>query len=92
MKMRFFFSPFVFVFELIAFVIQAAFVYALVLIVSVAILWYGISTIPTTEYVYINEVVETVTELPGLVCERFDGCRLMWDKYGTEYCPTCVNK
>ena len=90
--MRFFFSPFVFVFELIAFVIQAAFVYGLALIAAIALLWYGISTMPTIEYVYINEVVETVTELPGLVCERFDGCRLMWDKYGTEYCPTCVNK
>ena len=90
--MRFFFSPFVFVFELIAFVIQAAFVYGLVLVVAVALLWYGISTIPTTEYVYINEVVETVKEVPGLVCERLDGCRVMWDKFGTEYCPTCVNK
>ncbi|SVD46731.1 uncharacterized protein METZ01_LOCUS399585, partial [marine metagenome] len=39
-----------------------------------------------------NEVVETVKEVPGLVCERLDGCRVMWDKFGTEYCPTCVNK
>ena len=90
--MRFFFSPFVFVFELIAFVIQAAFVYALVLIVSVAILWYGISTIPTTEYVYINEVVETVKEVPGLVCNQISGCRIWWDKNGVEFCPSCTNK
>ena len=77
---------------MIGFLISAAFVYGLALIAAIALLWYGISTMPTIEYVYINEVVETVTELPGLVCERFDGCRLMWDKYGTEYCPTCVNK
>ena len=92
MKMRFFLSPFVFVFELIGFLISAAFVYGLALIAAIAFIAYGISSFPATEYVYINEVVETVTELPGLVCERFDGCRLMWDKYGTEYCPTCVNK
>tara|TARA_Y100001949_G_scaffold24424_1_gene17704 strand:+ start:123 stop:452 length:330 start_codon:yes stop_codon:yes gene_type:complete len=90
--MRFFLSPFIFIFELIGFLLSAAFVYGLALIVGVMILWYGISKLESDKMVYINEVVETVTELPGLVCERFDGCRLMWDKYGTEYCPTCVNK
>ena len=90
--MSFFLSPFIFVFELIGFLISAVFVYGLALIAAITFLWYGISTMPsaTTEYVYINEVVETVKEMPGLVCERVDGCRLLLDKYGVEYCPTCV--
>ncbi len=98
--MSFFLSPFIFVFELIGFLISAAFVYGLAFIIAMTVIAYGISTMPNTEYVYITEtvvpvvetVVETVKEVPGLVCERLDGCRVMWDKFGTEYCPTCVNK
>ena len=90
--MSFFLSPFIFVFELIGFLISAAFVYGLTLIAAITILWYGISTMPsaTTEYVYINEVVETVKEMPGLVCNQISGCRIWWDKNGVEFCPTCV--
>ena len=68
--------------------------YGLTLIAAITILWYGISTMPsaTTEYVYINEVVETVKEMPGLICNQISGCRVWWDKNGVEYCPTCVNK
>ena len=91
--MSFFLSPFIFVFELIGFLISAAFVYGLAFIIAMTVIAYGISTMPNTEYVYITEtvvpVVETVVET---VCERIDGCRIMWDKYGAEYCPTCVNK
>ena len=39
--MSFFLSPFKFVFELIGFLISAAFVYGLLLIASVTIIWYG---------------------------------------------------
>ena len=90
--MSFFLSPFIFVFELIGFLISAAFVYGLTLIAAITILWYGISTMPsaTTEYVYINEVVETVKEMPELVCNQISGCRIWWDKNGVEFCPTCV--
>ena len=103
--MSFFLSPFIFVFELIGFLISAAFVYGLALIVGVTILWYGISTIPKTETEYIETVitetkyvpvvetvVETVKEVPGLVCNRISGCRVWWDENGVEFCPTCVNK
>ena len=90
--MSFFLSPFIFVFELIGFLISAVFVYGLTLIAAITILWYGISTMPsaTTEYVYINEVVETVKEMPELVCNQISGCRIWWDKNGVEFCPTCV--
>ena len=99
----FFLSPITFVLELIGFLISAAFVYSLAFIAAMTLIAYGISTYPNTEYVYITEVVqsvapvvenvvETIKEVPGLVCERIDGCRVMWDKYGIEYCPTCLNK
>ena len=52
--MSFFLAPITFVFELIGFLISAAFVYGLALIVAVSILWYGISTIPKTETEYID--------------------------------------
>ena len=93
--MSFFLSPFIFVFELIGFLISAAFVYGLALIAAITFLWYGISTMPKTEteYVYITEtVVETIKEVPGLVCNRISGCRVWWDENGVEFCPTCVNK
>ncbi len=100
--MRFFLSPFVFVFELIGFLISAAFVYGLALIVGVAILWYGISTIPKTETEYIETVVtetvyvpveETVERIPELTCIKLSGCKINADaKTEEEYCPTCVMK
>ena len=59
--MSFFLSPIKFVFELIGFLISAAFVYGLALIVAITIIWYGISTMPKTEYIHTTEtVVETV--------------------------------
>ena len=54
--MSFFLSPFLFVFELIGFLISAAFVYGLALIAAVTFIAYGISTTgkPKT-------IIETVT-------------------------------
>ena len=90
--MSFFLSPFTFVYGLIAFVIQAVFVYGLVLIAAFSMLAWVIISNPQPQVEYVQTPVETVEEVTGLVCERIDGCRIMWDKYGTEYCPTCVNK
>ena len=100
--MGFFLSPFRFLFELIGFLISAAFVYGLALIVAITIIWYGISTMKEPEI-----IVETVTVVekhevtkfieiekePTLICERVAGCEVFpnatTDK---EYCPTCVVK
>ena len=93
--MSFFLSPFIFVFELIGFLISAAFVYGLAFITAMTVIAYGISTMPKTEteYVYITEtVVETIKEVPGLVCNRISGCRVWWDENGVEFCPSCSNK
>ncbi len=102
--MKFFFSPFIFIYELIAFLVQAVFVYGLALIAVAAFIAYAITTlepryetivkteiVPIVETVYVP-IIEKVEEVTGLVCERFDGCRVEWDKFGTEFCPTCVNK
>ena len=98
--MSFFLSPFKFIFELIGFLISAAFVYGLVLIVAVTIIWYGISTIkePETiiEYVTVvekHEVTKFVEKGPELICTRITGCELFPNaKTEEEYCPTCVVK
>ena len=96
--MSFFLSPFIFVFELIGFLISAVFVYGLALIVAITILWYGISTMPTTEIKYVETVItETkfvpveVSKTPELICKRLSGCEIVSDaKTEEEYCPTCV--
>ena len=44
--MSFFLSPIKFVFELIGFLLSAAFVYGLALIVAITFIFYGMSTIP----------------------------------------------
>ena len=98
--MGFFLSPIRFVFELIGFLISAAFVYGLVLIVAVTIIWYGISTmkepetiIETVTVVEMHEVTRFLEKEPTLTCERIAGCEVFpnatTDK---EYCPTCVIK
>ena len=98
--MGFFISPFKFVFELIGFLISAAFVYGLALIVAVTIIWYGISTmkepetiIETVTVVEKHEVTRFLEKEPTLTCERIAGCEVFpnatTDK---EYCPTCVIK
>ena len=98
--MSFFLSPIIFVFELIGFLISAAFVYGLALIASVTFLVYMIADMKTGETIveYVNTtktVVETVevevTKTPELVCKRLSGCEIVSDaKTEEEYCPTCV--
>ena len=98
--MSFFLSPIIFVFELIGFLISAAFVYGLAFIVAITIIWYGITTMPKTEYIHTTEtvtVVETVevevSKIPELTCTRVEGCATFSDaKTEEEYCPTCVMK
>ena len=94
--MSFFLSPIKFVFELIGFLISAAFVYGLAFIVAITIIWYGITTMPKTEYIHTTEtVVETVevevSKTLELTCTRVEGCATFSDaKTEEEYCPTCV--
>ena len=93
--MSFFLSPIKFVFELIGFLISAAFVYGLVLIVAVSILWYGIVELKSKERIveYVNVIEETVERVPELVCIKLSGCKIFDDaKTEEEYCPTCVMK
>ena len=99
--MGFFLSPIRFVFELIGFLISAAFVYGLALIVAFAIIAYGISTMPketetiveTVTVVEKHEVTKFVEKGPELICTRITGCELFPNaKTEEEYCPTCVMK
>ena len=98
--MSFFLSPFKFVFELIGFLLSAAFVYGLALIVAITIIWYGITTMPKTEtiveyvtVVEMHEVTKFVEKGPELTCTRLSGCKTFPNaKTEEEYCPTCVMK
>ncbi len=87
--MSFFLSPIKFVLELIGFLISAAFVYGLALIVAISILWYGIAELKSRETIikYIPVAVENVVES---TCNRIDGCRIWWDETGKEICPECT--
>ena len=98
--MSFFLSPFKFIFELIGFLISAAFVYGLALIAAVTFIAYGISTmkepeviVETVTVVEKHEVTRFLEKGPELICERIAGCEVFpnatTDK---EYCPTCVIK
>ena len=96
----FFLSPIRFVFELIGFLISAAFVYGLALIVAISILWYGIAELKSretiVEYVSVvekHEVTKFVEKGPELVCMKISGCKIVHDaKTEEEYCPSCVMK
>ena len=98
--MSFFLSPFLFVFELIGFLISAAFVYGLALIAAVTFIAYGISTtgkpktiIETVTVVEMHEVTKFVEKGPELTCIKLSGCKINIDaKTEEEYCPTCVMK
>ena len=98
--MSFFLSPFIFVFQLIAFLIQAAVLYGLALIAVFGLIAYGISTMPKTEYIHTTEtvtIVETVevevSKTPELTCIKLSGCKINVDaKTEEEYCPSCVMK
>ena len=92
--MSFFLSPFRFLFELIAFVIQAAFVYGLLLIVAIGLIGYGISSIdtsPAVEYVEVEkEVIKYLEKSPDWECFRIEGCAVYPEaKNSRDYCPTC---
>jgi len=100
--MSFFLSPFKFIFELIGFLISAAFIYGLALIAAVTFIVYGISTTgkPKTETIFetitvveTEEVIKYVEKEPTLICERITGCELFPNAVtDEEYCPTCVVK
>ena len=98
--MRFFFSPFVFILELVAFVIQAAFVYGLVLIAGILFIVHmindGKSRNTVIEYVTVvemHEVTKFVEKGPELTCTRLSGCKTFPNaKTEEEYCPSCVMK
>ena len=99
--MGFFLSPIKFVFELIGFLISAAFVYGLALIAAVTIIWYGISTlhketetiVETVTVVEKHEVTRFLEKEPTLTCERIAGCEVFPNAVtDEEYCPTCVVK
>ena len=98
--MSFFLSPFRFLFELIAFAIQAAFVYGLLLIVSFTIIWYGISTmkepeviVETVTVIERHEVTRFLEKTPSLTCDRIAGCEVFPNATTEkEYCPTCIVK
>ena len=100
--MRFFFSPFTFILELVAFVIQAAFVYGLVLLAGIMFIVYMINDAKsrntvieyvTTTVVEMHEVTRFVEKGPELVCMKISGCKIVHEaKTEEEYCPSCVMK
>ncbi len=99
--MSFFLSPIKFVLELIGFLISAAFVYGLALIVTIAFIAYAITTlepqyetvVKTVTVVEMHEVTKFVEKGPELVCMKISGCKIVHDaKTEEEYCPTCVMK
>ena len=98
--MSFFLSPFRFLFELIGFLLSAAFIYGLALIAAVTIIWYGISTMPQIEPEVIIEYKDRIVKEfvpvikpPSLTCERLSGCKVFPNaETEKEYCPTCIVK
>ena len=97
--MGFFLSPIKFVFELIGFLISAAFVYGLALIIGGILIWNTIESMPqetiveTVTIIEKHEVTRFLEKEPTLTCERISGCEVFpnatTDK---EYCPTCIIK
>ena len=94
--MSFFLSPIKFVFELIGFLLSAAFVYGLALIAAITLIFYGISTSPhkKSEIIVVETVIEkTVEKKSELTCDRIAGCEVFPNAITEkEYCPTCVVK
>ena len=99
--MSFFLSPIKFVLELIGFLISAAFVYGLALLVTIAFIAYAITTLEpqyetvvnTVTIVEKHEVIKFAEKEPELVCMKLSGCKIVHDaKTEEEYCPTCVMK
>ena len=99
--MSFFLAPIIFVFELIGFLISAAFVYGLAIIVAVTLIAYASANNPqeiiyeteTVTVVEMHEVTKFVEKGPELTCIRLSGCKTFPNaKTEKEYCPTCVMK
>ena len=98
--MRFFFSPFVFMLELISFLVQAAFVYGLVLIAGILFIVHMINDGKSKEtiikyvtVVEMHEVTKFVEKGPELTCIKLSGCKINVNaKTEEEYCPSCVMK
>ena len=81
--MRFFFNPIIFLFELVAFAIQAVVAYGMLVTICFALIIYGISTIP-------KEPIVEITK-SDRVCMKIEGCKTFPSaKTPEEYCPTCV--
>jgi len=80
------FSPFRLVYELIAFALQAAFIYGLGFVIIIAIMLGALMSKPE-----MPTMVETLSET-GLICLKLDGCPISFDKMGKEHCPTCIEK
>ena len=95
-----FFSPFTFILELVAFVIQAAFVYGLVLIAGILFIVHMINDGKSKEtiikyvtVVEMHEVTKFVEKGPELTCIKLSGCKINVNaKTEEEYCPSCVMK
>ena len=98
--MSFFFAPFIFLLELLGFLLSVAVMYGLALIAAVTFLIYGIAGLKKTEPEIIyntitNEVVKYVEiePEPTLTCDRIAGCEVFPNAVTEkEYCPTCVVK
>ena len=92
--MRFFFNPIIFIYELIAFAIQAVVAYGILLILVFGLLIYGISTMPKEPDKIIEYVnIEPEEEAWGGVCKKVSGCAVNNDgRTPEEYCPTCIHK
>ena len=100
--MRFFFSPFIFIYEVIAFLIQAAVLYGLALIIVFGLIAHGISSMKT-ERIIEREIVHTETKIienvpvnssrgwNERICKRIEGCEVNFNaSTPEEYCPTCI--
>ena len=99
--MGFFLSPIKFLFELIGFLISAAFVYGLALIIGGIIIWNTIESMPreveviheTVTVIEKHEVTRFLEKEPTLTCERIAGCEVFPNAVTEkEYCPTCIVK
>ena len=102
--MSFFFAPFIFLLELLGFLLSVAVMYGLALIAAVTVIGYAIADIKAnkpiietvTEVVTVverHEVTKFVEKGPELICERIAGCEVFPNaKTDEEYCPTCVVK
>ena len=92
------FTPFIIIFELIVFALQAAFIYGLGFVIIIAVMLGALMSKPEiikeTKFETITIMPTMVGPLPetGLICLKMDGCPISFDKMGKEHCPTCIEK